>query len=51
MILSWIAKLFGKHTIFTICWKLINILYNCIKYLKNKLIKKALESTKELGKL
>ncbi|ORX64554.1 hypothetical protein BCR32DRAFT_127733 [Anaeromyces robustus] len=46
MILCWIIKLFRNNTIYSICWKFINILYSCIKYLKNKLVQKTIEASK-----
>jgi len=48
MILCWILKLFSNNTIYTICWKLINIIYDWIKYLKNKFVQKAIESSKHI---
>ena len=49
MILCWIAKLFRNNTIYTICWKFINILYDWIKYIKNKLVQKTIVASKIIG--
>jgi len=49
MILCWIAKLFRNNTIYTICWKFINILYNWVKYIKNKLVQKTIVTSKMIG--
>ncbi|ORX49758.1 hypothetical protein BCR36DRAFT_404725 [Piromyces finnis] len=47
-ILCWIAKLLKNHTIFNICWKFINFIYNLIKYIQKRLLEKAIESSKKL---
>jgi len=49
MILCWIAKLFRNNTIYSICWKFINILYNLLKYIKNKIVPKTVEASKIIG--
>jgi len=50
MIICWLIKLFENNNIYTICWKFINTLKKWITYIKNKLVQKAIETSKMFGK-
>ncbi|KAG4108614.1 hypothetical protein H8356DRAFT_1021633 [Neocallimastix lanati (nom. inval.)] len=50
MIICWLIKLFENNNIYTICWKFINTLKKWITYIKNKLVQKAIETSKMFDK-